>query len=105
MCLEPAFYVIRYTDLLEKPLGATGQVEPRRFARVKPSLSTHRAAPLVSTRSITDFCFPLVSVSRALPRHLLVAAGYNNGGVEVGFSRDLRVSGLQVVKTSKYLSA
>ena len=39
----------------------------------------------------------------ASPRQFLTAAGYNSGGVEVGFPRDVGVSGLQIVKTGKSL--
>ena len=64
-------------------------------------IRTNRATQLVATRSPVDGCFPFVSVSGALPRHLLVAAAYNAGGIEVGFTRDIRMSRLQIVKTCK----
>jgi hypothetical protein len=40
-------------------------------------------------------------VGGALPQQLLAAAAYNAGGIEFGFTRDIRVSRLQVVKTCK----
>ena len=62
---------------------------------------TNWATRLVATRSVIDGCVPFVSVGGALPRHLLAAAGYNAGGIKGGFTRDIRMSRLQVVKTYK----
>ena len=64
-------------------------------------IRTNWATRLVATRSVIDGCVPFVSVGGALPRHLLAAAGYNAGGIKGGFTRDIRMSRLQVVKTYK----
>ena len=55
-------------------------------------VSTNRATPLVATGSGIDDCFPFVPVGGALPRQLLIAAGDDGGRVEVGFTRDIRMS-------------
>ena len=48
-----------------------------------------------------DDCFPFVSVGGALPRHLVVSAGCYGGGVEISFPSNVRIYGLQVVKSGK----
>ncbi len=101
MFLDSAVWVIRHTDLLEKPFGVTHQVKPGRVPRVKSRIGADGAPGLETTGSTINDCFPPVSVGGTFPRHLFSAAGQDGGGVEIGFLRDVGVFGLQVIKTGE----
>ena len=64
-------------------------------------IRTKGTTRLSATGSVIRRHFPFVSVGGALPRHLLIAAGDDGGRVEVGFPRNVRIFGLQIVKTGK----